>query len=120
LSDGPRGKANGVPRERRGSTRTAILLHPNDNVVTLLRDLVEGESVAAGLEDRRVEVRLREDVRFGHKVAVRPIMKGEDVVKYGMPIGQALDEIEPGAWVHVHNCRSVRYGFRQEKYGVHA
>jgi altronate hydrolase len=115
-----RGEADGVARERKRSSRTGILLHPDDNVVTLLGDLAEGESVAAGLDDCPADVRLLEDVRFGHKVAIRRIAKGEDIVKYGMPIGQALADIEPGAWVHVHNCRSARYGFRQEKYGVHA
>ncbi|MFC2077504.1 UxaA family hydrolase [Candidatus Bipolaricaulota bacterium] len=100
--------------------RTAILLHPDDNVVTLLRDRSKGDSVEASLGDRSESLRLDADVRFGHKIAVRRIAEGEDVVKYGMPIGQALEEIEPGTWVHVHNCRSERYGFRQEQYGIHA
>lgn len=109
-----------MSKERDGSNRTAILLREGDNVVTLLKDLSEGDLAVTGAADATVDVRLREDVRFGHKVAVRPIGEDEDVIKYGMPIGQALSDIEPGTWVHVHNCRSTRYGFRQEKYGVHA
>jgi hypothetical protein len=109
-----------VATKREVSSRTAILLDVNDNVATLLEDLTEGDQAVAGFGDATVNVCLRESVRFGHKVAVRPIREGEDVIKYGLPIGQALSDIEPGAWVHVHNCRSVRYGFRQEKYGVHA
>jgi len=109
-----------VSEKRDGSNRSAILLHEGDNVATLLKDLSEGDLAVTGLADATADVRLREDVRFGHKVAVRPIGKGGDVIKYGMPIGQALSDIEPGTWVHVHNCRSARYGFRQEKYGVHA
>ena len=100
--------------------RTGILLHSRDNVVTLLRDRSKGESVEASLGDRLEILRVTEDVRFGHKVAVRRIAKDEDVIKYGMPIGRALKEIEPGSWVHVHNCQSARFGFRQEKYGIHA
>lgn len=100
--------------------QTAILLHPSDNVVTLLRDGSKGETFVAKSTDGDVSVTLTEDVRFGHKVAVCRIQAESAVTKYGMPIGVALVEIKPGAWVHVHNCRSHRYGFRQEKYGIRA
>ena len=39
----------------------------------------------------------------GHKYARRPIRAGENVVKYGMPIGHATRDIAPGEHVHVHN-----------------
>ena len=45
-------------------------------------------------------VEIRED---GHKYALRPIACGENVVKYGMPIGHATRDIAPGEHVHVHN-----------------
>lgn len=109
-----------VTSKCKASSRTAILLDVNDNVATLLEDLAEGGQAVAEIGDATVNVRLREGVCFGHKIAVRPIREGEDVIKYGLPIGKALSDIEAGAWVHVHNCRSARYGFRQEKYGVHA
>jgi len=109
-----------VAAEDRVSSRAAILLHPDDNVITLLVDAAAGETASAESGNHRVDVRLAEPIRFGHKVAIKPIAEGEEVVKYGMPIGTALAAIEPGEWVHVHNCRSVRYGFRQEKYGIRA
>ena len=45
-------------------------------------------------------VEIRED---GHKYARRLIKAGEDVIKYGMPIGRATRDIAPGEHVHVHN-----------------
>ena len=39
----------------------------------------------------------------GHKYARRAIRRGENVVKYGMPIGHATRDIRPGEHVHVHN-----------------
>ena len=39
----------------------------------------------------------------GHKYARRAIRAGENVVKYGMPIGHATRDIAPGEHVHVHN-----------------
>lgn len=98
----------------------AILLNANDDVATALIDLEKGESVNASLEERSVDVVLGEDVQFGHKYALRDIAKGEDILKYGLPIGKALEEIRAGAWVHVHNCRSDRFGHRHEKYGINA
>ena len=39
----------------------------------------------------------------GHKYAIRPIKKGENVIKYGNPIGHATADIAPGDHVHTHN-----------------
>ncbi len=98
----------------------AIMLDPGDNVATALRDLKAGESVTVRWEDITYTVLLREDIAFGHKYALRDIARGEEVLKYGLPIGQALEEIRAGDWVHVHNCRSEHFGFRHEKYGLRA
>ena len=46
-------------------------------------------------------VEVRED---GHKYARRPIAAGENVIKYGMPIGHATCPIAAGEHVHTHNC----------------
>ena len=42
-------------------------------------------------------------VGLGHKIAVRPIAKGEAVRKYGQIIGFASEDIPAGGHVHVHN-----------------
>jgi len=101
-------------------SRRTILLHAKDNVATALTDLKKGEQVNASLDDISVDVTLHEDVAFGHKYALRDMAKGEEVIKYGMPIGKALSDIRAGDWVHVHNCRSQRYGFHRQKYGLRA
>ena len=49
---------------------------------------------------------LRDDIAFGHKVAVRSIDEGEKVLKYGLPIVIATRNIEAGEHVHVHNLKS--------------
>ena len=45
-------------------------------------------------------VEIRED---GHKYALRDLKSGENVIKYGMPIGHATCDIAKGDHVHVHN-----------------
>jgi altronate dehydratase small subunit len=98
----------------------AILLDPTDSVATALRDLSEGESITVMLNQVTYTVILRQDIAFGHKYALRDIAKGQEILKYGLPIGKALEDIRAGDWVHVHNCRSDRFGFRHEQYGIRA
>lgn len=79
-----------------------LLLSPGDNVVVACRDLAEGEEVA--LDGR--PVRLPAPVPTGHKLARRPIAVGEEVLKYGAPIGSARVAIAAGEYVHTHNLKS--------------
>ena len=58
-------------------------------------------------------VEVRED---GHKYAIRPIAEGENVVKYGMPIGHAKTAIAPGEHVHTHNLASNLAGLLEYTY----
>ena len=107
-------------------TNVAIILNPKDDVATALTQLEAGQTVSASLDegDAGVSVAyttdLREDIAFGHKYALRDIAKGEPILKYGLPIGNALEDIPAGAWVHVHNCRSEHFGFHREQYGLNA
>ena len=80
-----------------------ISLNPNDNVAVALCDLKAGQEVT--LMDGRA-LTLLEDIDFGHKVAVRTILQGENVLKYGLPIGSATRNIAAGEHVHVQNMKS--------------
>lgn len=88
----------------------AICIAPHDNTATLLRDVHAGESIAVGMpaDGSRLMLPVLEDIAFGHKVAVRPIAAGEDVLKYGEVIGRATRAIESGQHVHVDNVVSLR------------
>jgi hypothetical protein len=80
---------------------TAFLIHPDDNVATLLGD-GEGTVTLVGGD----EIALNEPVAMGHKVALAGIAAGQPVVKFGIPIGHASVAIRAGDWVHLHNCTS--------------
>ena len=81
-----------------------IHIHPADNVVVALRPLARGTAVE--LPDCGQTVTAAEDIPQGHKMAVAPIRAGENVVKYGFPIGHATADIAPGGWVHTHNLKT--------------
>ena len=42
----------------------------------------------------------------GHKIALGDIEKGEEVIKYGYPIGVATEKIKEGDSVHSHNMKT--------------
>ena len=79
-----------------------IRIHPADNVAVALCPIPAGTRLS--LEGRAVQV--REDIPQGHKLALAQIAAGENIIKYGYPIGHAASDIPPGAWVHTHNVRT--------------
>lgn len=80
----------------------AIQIHPNDLVAVALEPLAANQLVRVGQR----EIRLCEPIAQGHKFALTAIDKGQQVYKYGCPIGLASQEIWPGQWVHTHNLRT--------------
>lgn len=83
-------------------THKLIALHDDDNVLVALGAAESGPVELAN----SAEITLATPVTLGHKIALKPIPAGALVVKYGMPIGVATRDIEPGEHVHVHNIAS--------------
>ena len=59
----------------------------------------------------------------GHKYALCPIKAGENVIKYGSPIGHATSDIAVGEHVHTHNvktnlCGNLEYTYAPKDYGI--
>ena len=80
-----------------------IQINPADNVIVALSPLAKGAAVEVpGVG----EVVAAEDIPQGHKMAVRAIAAGEDVIKYGLPIGHVTKDIQPGQWLHTHNVKT--------------
>lgn len=77
----------------------AVQLRPQDNIAVAAQHLLAGAAVPVN----GTQVTLGERIGLGHKIAVRPIKKGEAILKYGQIIGFASEDIAPGSLVHVHN-----------------
>ena len=75
-----------------------VRLSPLDNTVVARVDILPGTELAG--EGWRTAQR----IPAGHKVATRPIAKGEPIRKFDQIIGFATTDIAPGEHVHVHNC----------------
>ena len=72
-----------------------IRMHPEDNVAIVANEggLPAGTALPGGPV-------LVEKVPQGHKVALVALPRGAAVLRYGVPIGFALEAIAAGAWVH--------------------
>jgi len=79
------------------SRSPVIRLDAADNVVVARVEIPTGTFLAAE------GVTTLHDVPLGHKIATRPLMKGEPVLKYNTIIGFAGEDIAPGSWMHSHN-----------------
>ncbi len=85
-----------------------VVLHADDNVGTALRALAAAtEATVSGTGETLPPVTLRSSIPFAHKASLRPIPRGELVVKHGHPIGRATADIAAGEHVHVHNVVSL-------------
>ena len=56
------------------------------------------------------------DLSDGHKYALRDIAEGENIIKYGQPIGHATENIAEGDHVHTHNVKTNLSGKLEYKY----
>lgn len=77
-------------------------IHPSDNVAVALQTLPEGTLIqVAG-----ISLQLVETIPAGHKIALKNFSAGEEVVKYGFPIGRTVTSIPAGGWVNEHNIHT--------------
>jgi len=90
------------------ASRGALMLSDRDNVATVLEDIEAGTDVPVRLGREVRNIKALERIPFGFKMAVVPIAKGADVVKYGESIGIASLDIKKGALVHIHNLEGAR------------
>ena len=90
--------------------KKAIQIDDLDNVATVTGQLAPEEEIEILSPDGEVILQTvaREAVSFGHKIAIKDIDEGANVVKYGEVIGTASQAIVKGRWVHTHNVKSAR------------
>ena len=80
-----------------------IKINHDDKVAVALHPLEKGSVLNVDGE----EITLIEDIPQAHKFAMKDIKEGEPIIKYGLRIGYAKEDIKKGAWIHVHNIRTA-------------
>ena len=89
-----------------------IQIDSRDNAAVALDALSAGEE--AVLAGRTYQV--REDIPFGHKMALEDLASGAVVVKYGCPIGHVTRAVQAGEWLHSHNMKTNLEGLLEYTY----
>ena len=86
---------------------TAFQIDLQDNVATMLSEAKAGEQVRLIGDCHEAGLAAATDIPTGHKIALKDIRAGEDIVKYGVVIGRATADIPKGSWVHLHVMHSI-------------
>lgn len=79
--------------------KKSMLIADGDNVVVAVEPIEQGEKTLVGGEP----LTANEFIKEGHKIARSDIAKGAEIIKYGVHIGVATQDIKKGDWVHEHN-----------------
>lgn len=85
-----------------------LVIDSRDNVAVALQNLEKGDQCKIEIGSEVKEVILLEDIKFGHKVALKSMSKNESVLKYGEVIGKMDVDVKKGEWIHNHNMSCDR------------
>ena len=77
-----------------------IIVDPKDNVAVALTDISEGETICLPNGEK---FQALASIGFSHKVLLKDLSKGDDIIKYGEIIAQVNQDVKQGEWIHVHN-----------------
>lgn len=89
-----------------------LKINPADNVAVAITALKKGEELCVDGQ----QVQLQEDVPAGHKFALKDFAQGENVIKYGYPIGHAKEAVAKGAWMSDKNIKTNLAGLLEYTY----
>ena len=85
--------------------KRAIRIDEGDNVAVVAQSVRKSDQVL--IVEKKESITALDDINTGHKIAIAHIAKGELIMKHGIPIGRATQDIAAGNWVHVHNVEDI-------------
>ena len=81
---------------------TFLKINPADSVVVCLAPKKQGDII----EVDGKQITVNQDTPAGHKVLIKDVKEGEDIIKYGYPIGHARQDMKAGDWVNENNLKT--------------
>ncbi|MFP4453299.1 MAG: UxaA family hydrolase [Desulfobacterales bacterium] len=90
------------------SHKELVIMSEGDNIGIIKNQVKEGGQITIAEGDGENVVKVRQDIAFGFKIAVKDISRGGKIYKYGEPIGIASMDISKGDMVHIHNMEGFR------------
>ncbi len=92
--------------------KAIIKINRADNVVVALRPLTQGETIEVDGQT----VTLLQDTPAGHKILLKDVAEGDNIIKYGYPIGHAREALKAGQWVNENNLKTNLKGTLEYTY----
>ena len=89
-----------------------IKINPADNVVVCLRPFKKGENI--NVDDQIIT--LLQDTPAGHKILLKDVRSGTNIIKYGYPIGHAREDLKQGQWINENNLKTNLAGTLEYTY----
>ena len=89
-----------------------IKINPLDSVIVCLRPIAKGETIS--IDGKTIEV--KQDTPAGHKILIDDAKQGQDIIKYGYPIGHAMADLKSGEWVNENNLKTNLAGTLNYEY----
>ena len=89
-----------------------LQINPADNVAVAIDNLSAGENIVVN----GIQVTLKEDIPVGHKFALNDLAEGENIIKYGYPIGHATTAKKRGEWMNETNIKTNLAGLLDYSY----
>ncbi|MEE8318238.1 MAG: UxaA family hydrolase [Dehalococcoidales bacterium] len=102
-------QAKSCTKEIKGEAKNAIIMAMADSVAIALDDLIPGDrvSIRSLLQEIVSEFEVSDSVPYGHKLSVKTLAKGSEVIKNGEVIGIVSQAIRHGEHAHIHNIVSL-------------
>ena len=95
----------------------ALLMNAADNVVTTVEEIAKGEDVCYIDGSACVTLKAEEDIPYCHKVALKDLPEGGEVIKYGESLGRLVCTVAKGCWVNDQNLKSELRDYDSELAG---
>lgn len=101
------------PKPTNPTSQTDFLVHDErDDVGVVVVEGVQADQELCGWlmqGDQTIHLTTHQPIPLGHKVALKNIAKGSDIIKYGEVIGIAVADISAGSHLHVHNTKTKKW-----------
>ena len=91
---------------------TYLKINPADSVVVCLSPKKKGDLIT--IDGHKIAI--NQDTPAGHKVLIKDVSEGEDIIKYGYPIGHAMTSMKTGDWVNENNLKTNLSGTLEYTY----
>ena len=93
--------------------KTDIIIHDEkDNVgVIVVEKTTKNQECNCWImeNDKSIKVKSLNEIKLGHKIALKDLNEGQTIIKYGHDIGKVVTNIKKGDHVHVHNVKTKKW-----------